>query len=132
MEAQVNLLRSIGRSVRIDVIIADFCMTAYCLLLIIFDSSNVAPAFLFGFTPFGVRMLYKASKFYGLCYIHKAMILHSLCVSFCCAYHAGIGFGRALYPMRWIMFLSGLVLIIVLSYNQFIQYLAWRKNLLSK
>lgn len=118
MEKQITLIKSIGRSVRIDVIIADICMTLYCLYLIITDSSNVAPAFLFGFTPFGVRMLLKASQFYGLCYIHKAMIIHSLCVSFCCAYQAGVGFGSALYVMRWIMFSSGLTLLLQLSYIQ--------------
>lgn len=124
----MTLIRTIGRCVRMDVIIADVCMTVYCLFLIITDTSNVAPAFLFGFTPFGVRMLIKASEFYGLCYIHKAMILHSLSVAFCCAYHAGVGFGNALYPMRWIMFITGLILIAILSYNQLTQYLVWRKK----
>lgn len=128
MQSQLNLIHAIGKCVRMDVIVADMCMTVYCLFLIITDSSNVAPAFLFGFTPFGVRMLLKASKFYGLCYIHKAMIIHSLAVAFCCAYQSGIGFGGALYPMRWMMFITGLILILHLLCSQIKKYLLWRKK----
>lgn len=84
--------------------------------------------FLFGFTPFGVTMLLKASDLYGLCNIHKWMIAHVLAVSCCMMFEYEVGFGCMLRPMRALMFALGLALIIKLSLSSAKAYKTWKRS----
>ena len=45
------------------------------------------------------------------------MIIHSLFVYCCCIYQAEVGFGNILGIMRWIMFISGFILILFIIFN---------------
>ena len=71
----------------------------------------------FGFTPFGVYELYRAGKLFHLCKTYNLMIVHNLLVYCCCLYQAQIGFDSQLCAMRWIMFISGFILILFIIFK---------------
>ena len=109
-----QLLKTIQKEIKFGVIFTDVLMTLYVLWLILTNTSTWIIGVLFGFTPFGILELFRANKLFGLCKIHKAMLLHTAAVYFCCIYQAQWGFGAHLSYMRWIMFLWGFALILIL------------------
>ena len=128
----MTLIRKIGNDVRRDVLVADLVMTLYCLYLIVADSSTLWVGFVFGFTPYGARMLMKASEFYHLCFIHKAMIIHIVLVEMCVMWQAEVGFGDLLPYFRWVMFLIGLGLWSQLGVRQLKLYRIWKRMRLER
>lgn len=113
---KLSLLKSLGNEIKIGIIISDIIMTIYVLWLICTNQSSWIPGAIFGYTPFGVWLLYRANKLYSLCLIHKLMMFHTFAIFICCMIQAYVGFGDYLYIMRWMMFITGMLLIIKLSY----------------
>ena len=114
MDKTFSLLKKIGEEIKYSVVITDLIMTLYCLWLIITNTSSWIPGVLFGYTPFGIWLLLKANKLFKFCLIHKLMLLHTGAVYCCCVYQAYYEFEEYLGLFRWIMFLSGLYLIVSL------------------
>lgn len=112
------LLRAMSKEIKIGVIATDILLTIYVLWLIITNTSTALVGELFGYTPFGLYLLLRANKVFGLCMLHKAMLAHSGAVFLCCVIQSEIGFGDMLSMFRWLMFLWGLFLIIVLFVKQ--------------
>lgn len=112
MENKYRLIKNIETEVKFIVVLTDVIMTFYVLWLIITNTSIWIPGAIFGFTPLGAYELFRAGKLFHLCKTYKLMIIHSLLIYCCCIYQAEIGFSNQLAPMRWIMFISGIVLII--------------------
>lgn len=110
-----RLLKKIEREIKLGVILTDIIMTVYVMWLIATNDSTWLIGVLFGFTPFGAFELLRASKLFNFCITHKLMLSHTVAVYLCCVYQAQIGFGSILPIMRWIMFISGLILILVLT-----------------
>lgn len=115
-----TLLRRIGKEVQYSVIGTDVVMTIYVLWLIITNTAHWIPGVLFSWTPIGAWLLLRANRLFHLCVLHKLMLIHSFLVYCCCVYQAQFGFGILLYPMRWLMFISGVLLIIQLIFKQVI------------
>lgn len=111
------LLKKISLEIKIGVVLMDILMTLYVLWLIITNTSTWLVGALLGFTPFGAYELLRADKLFGFCIVHKLMIWHIVAVYCCCIFQAKIGFGVALPYARWIMFISGVYLIIKLIKN---------------
>ena len=109
------LLKKIEREINLGVIIPDMIMTIYVMRLIATNDSTWIIGVLFGFTPFGAFELLRASKLFNFCITHKLMLLHTVLVYLCCVYQAQIGFRFILPIMRWIMFITGLILILILT-----------------
>ena len=120
MNSTYSLIKKIGREVKCSVILTDVVMTLYVLWLIITNTTHWLLGVLFGWTPLGTLMLFRANKLFNLCLTHKLMIIHSFLVYMCCVYQAYYGFGNLLYPMRIIMFTSGFILIVItiIKYNK--------------
>lgn len=114
---RVSLLRQIEKEIKLGVIIIDIFMTLYVLWLILTNTSTWLVGVVFGYTPLGVFWLFKASKLFNLCYIHKSMLMHTTLVYGCCVWQAQYGFGDYLYIARWTMFLTGFLLIQILLYK---------------
>lgn len=114
MNAQLKLLKKIGKEVQYNVIITDIIMTIYVLWLIVTNTVHWLPGVLFSWTPIGAWLLLRANKLFHLCCIHRMMLVHSFLVYMCCVYQAQFGFGNILYPMKWLMFISGVLLIVQL------------------
>ena len=112
MEDHKTLLRQICDEIRFGVVFTDFLMTIYVLWLIITNTSSWIPGAILGYSIFGAFELFRASKLFNLCIIHKLMLVHSGLVYSCCIYQAHYGFEEQLVYMRWLMFLSGLYLIL--------------------
>lgn len=112
MENKYKLIKHIETEVKLVVALTDIIMTFYVLWLIITNTSTWIPGALFGFTPLGAYELFRAGKLFHLCKTYKLMIIHSLLIYCCCLYQAQFGFGNNLSAMRWIMFISGFILII--------------------
>lgn len=112
MYSPLELLKEISKEVKYSVVLTDVILTLYVLWLIITNTSHWLPGVLFSWTPIGTWLLLRANKLFQLCLIHRLMIFHSFIVYLCCVYQVQYGFGILLYPMRWLMFLSGLFLII--------------------
>lgn len=112
MEDHKTLLRQICDEIRFGVVFTDFLMTIYVLWLIITNTSSWIPGAILGYSIFGAIELFRASRLFNLCIIHKLMLIHSGLVYSCCIYQAHYGFGEQLVYMRWIIFLSGLYLIL--------------------
>ena len=111
------LLKKISLEIKIGVVLMDILMTLYVLWLIITNTSTWIIGALLGFTPFGAYELLRADKLFGFCIVHKLMIWHIVAVYCCCIFQAKIGFDAALLYARWIMFISGVYLIIKLIKN---------------
>lgn len=111
MQDRIKVLKDIRDRIQKGIIITDIIMTLYVFWLIVTNTSSWIPGILFGFTPFGVWLLWEANKLFGFCLTQKLMLVHIVAVYMCCVYQAYIGFGDILYPMRWIMFISGVYLI---------------------
>lgn len=109
---KISQLKSIAKEIQIGVILIDILLTLYVLWLIITDTSSRVVGELFGFTPFGTYLLLRANKVFGLCWLHKLMLLHSSAVYICCIYQAEIGFANVLSEFRWVMFSWGVLLIL--------------------
>lgn len=116
-----QLLTTIQKEIKFGVVFIDVLMTLYVLWLIITNTSTWIIGVLFGFTPFGVLELFRANELFGLCKIHKAMLIHTTAVYFCCVYQAQWGFGWQLPYMRWLMFLWGVLLIVVLIIKRYVK-----------
>lgn len=114
----ITLLKSIENEIKYSVIITDIIMTIYVLWLILTNTSHWLPGILFGLTPYGTWLLLKANKLFHLCMTHKLMLIHSFMIYLCCIYQAQFGFGILLYPMRWVIFTIGFLLIIQLIYKK--------------
>lgn len=109
-----SLIRHIETEVKLVVAGTDIAMTLYVLWLIITNTSSWIPGVLFSFTPLGALELYRAGKLFNLCKTYNCMILHTLMVYICCVYQAHYGFGSMLPYFRWIMFLTGVILIVLI------------------
>lgn len=120
----------VGVCIRRDVILCEVAMTTYVLYLIITNNSNVWVGSIFGFSPWGVNMLFLASRIYGLCRLHKMMIIHISAVTGCIILHYEIGWGELLPIMRWLMFSSGAFLMGLLAKQEIKKYRVWtsRRN----
>lgn len=51
------------------------------------------------------------------CYLHKSLTVYSLVVDLCINFENYIGFGILLFPMRFLCFISGLILFFILIFN---------------
>ena len=59
------------------------------------------------------------SKTFGFCILHRAFILYTTLVTYCININTDIlGFGSLLTPIRWVLFMIGLVLIIIFIIKQ--------------
>lgn len=59
------------------------------------------------------------SKTFGFCILHRAFILYTTLVTYCININTDIfGFGSLLTPIRWALFMIGLVLIIIFIIKQ--------------
>lgn len=119
MENQVKLINKIGKEIKYSVVFTDIMLTIYVLWLILTDTAHWLPGALLEYTPIGLWLLLKANKIFNLCIVHRIMLIHSFLVYCCCIYEAYYRFGIMLQPMRWIMFISGLCLIIQLIIKQY-------------
>lgn len=119
MEKKYRLIKNIETEVKFIVVLADVIMTLYVLWLIITNTSTCILGFIFGFTPLGAYELFRAGKLFHFCKTYKLMIIHSLSIYCCCIYQAEIGFSNQLVTMRWIMFISGIILIISVIFKLF-------------
>lgn len=119
MDKTFSLLKKMGKEIKYSVVIIDLIMTMYCLWLIITNTSSWILGILFGYTPVGIWLLLKADKLFNFCLTHRLMLLHTSAVYFCCLYQAYWGFGEYLGLFRWIMFLSGLYLIVSLIVKRY-------------
>ena len=128
MEKKHKLIKNIEIEVKLVVILTDVIMTLYVLWLIITNTSTWIPGALFGFTPFGAYELYRAGKLFHLCKTYNLMIVHNLLVYCCCLYQAQIGFGSQLCAMRWIMFMSGFILILFIIFKFYHCHECYNKN----
>lgn len=117
MEKKYRLIKNIETEVKLVVVLTDVIMTLYVLWLIITNTSTWILGVIFGFTPLGAYELFKAGKLFNLCKTYKCMIIHSLFIYCCCIYQAKIGFGNQLNIMRWIMFISGFILILFIIFK---------------
>lgn len=115
---KLSILRQIELEIKIGIIIIDIIMTLYVLWLIITNSSTWLVGVLFGFTPFGVFELIRAGKLFNLCICHKLMLFHIMAVYCCCIYQAYIGFGDTLAIMRWITFIIGFILLLLVLFKK--------------
>lgn len=115
MESKAALIKKIGKEVQYSVVLTDVVLTLYVLWLIVTNTAHWLPGVLLGYTPVGIWLLLRANRLFHLCCVHRMMLIHSFLVYCCCVYQAYFGFGCILYPMRWLMFLSGLYLIIRLT-----------------
>lgn len=118
MENQVKLINKIGKEIKYSIVFTDIMLTIYVLWLILTDTAHWLPGALLGYTPIGLQLLLKSNKIFHLCIVHRAMLIHSFLVYCCCVYQAYYGFDDMLYPIRWVMFISGLCLIIQLIIKQ--------------
>lgn len=107
-----TLIKKIGKEVQYSVIITDIILTMYVLWLIVSNTAHWLPGVLFSWTPAGTWLLLRANRLFNFCTLHRLMIYHSFIVYACCVFQAQYGFGIFLYPMRWLMFITGLYLII--------------------
>lgn len=112
---KIFILKSISQEIKIGVIVTDILLTVYVLWLIITNTSTALVGEIFGYTPFGLYLLLRANKLFGLCLLHKLMLVHSGAVYLCCVVQSELGFGNMLDLFRWLMFLWGLMLIVMLS-----------------
>lgn len=117
METKYSLIKHIETEVKLLVGVTDIIMTLYVLWLIVTNTSIWIPGALFGFTPLGAYELFRAGKLFHLCTTYKLMIIHSLLIYCCCLYQAEYDFGKYLATMRWIMFLSGVILILLIIFK---------------
>lgn len=117
METKYKLIKDIETEVKFIVVLTDVIMTFYVLWLIITNTSTWILGTIFGFTPLGAYELFRAGKLFHLCKTYKCMIIHSLLIYCCCIYQAKIGFGNQLGAMRWIMFISGFILILFIIFK---------------
>ncbi len=117
METKHKLIKDIETEVKLIVILTDVIMTLYILWLIITNISTWIPGAIFGFTPLGAYELFRAGKLFHLCKTYKFMIIHSLLIYCCCIYQAEVGFSNILGTMRWIMFISGIILILFIIFK---------------
>lgn len=117
MEKKYKLIKTIETEVKFIVVLTDVIMTFYVLWLIITNTSTWILGAIFGFTPLGAYELFRAGKLFHLCKTYKCMIIHSLFVYCCCIYQAKIGFENQLSAMRWIMFISGFILILFIIFK---------------
>lgn len=122
MENQVKLINKIGKEIKYSVVFTDIMLTIYVLWLILTDTAHWLPGALLGYIPIGLQLLLKSNKIFHLCIVHRVMLIHSFLVYFCCIYQAYYGFGNMLYPIRWLMFVSGLCLITQLIIKQSIKH----------
>lgn len=118
MKDKLCLLKRISKEIKLGVVLTDVVMTLYVGWLIFTDTTHWLPGTLFSWTPLGIVLLLRANKLLGLCLTHKLMIYHSGLVYMCCVYQAYYGFGCTLPYFRWIMFITGLLLILNLSIKQ--------------
>lgn len=117
METKFRLIKHIETEVKLVVVFTDIIMTLYVLWLIVTNTSTWIPGALFGFTPLGAYELFRAGKLFHLCKTYKLMIIHSLLIYCCCIYQAKYNFGNQLETMRWIMFISGVILIVSIIFK---------------
>ena len=117
MEKKHKLIKDIETEVKLIVVLTDVIMTLYVLWLIITNTSTWIPGTIFGFTPLGAYELFRAGKLFHLCKTYKFMIIHSLLIYCCCIYQAKVGFSNILGTMRWIMFISGIILILFIIFK---------------
>ena len=117
METKHKLIKDIETEVKLIVVLTDVIMTLYVLWLIITNTSTWIPGTIFGFTPLGAYELFRAGKLFHLCKTYKFMIIHSLLIYCCCIYQAKVGFSNILGTMRWIMFISGIILILFIIFK---------------
>lgn len=117
MQEKLSILKQIEIELKIVVCLTDFLMTLYVLWLIITNNSTWVPGAIFGFTPFGAYELLRAGKLFHLCTTYKLMVLHTVAVYCCCIYQAQYGFGNTLPYFRWIMFITGLILALVIIFK---------------
>lgn len=117
METKYSLIKHIETEVKLLVGVTDIIMTLYVLWLIVTNTSTWIPGALFGFTPLGAYELFRAGKLFHLCATYKLMIIHSLLIYCCCLYQAEYDFGEYLATMRWTMFLSGVILILLIIFK---------------
>lgn len=115
MNDTYRLLKGISLKVKYSVVITDMILTVYVAWLIATDTAHWLSGMLFGYTPVGAYLLLRANKIFHLCLTHRLMIIHSFIVYLCCVYQAYYGFGIILYPMRWLMFTIGVILVITLK-----------------
>ena len=108
----IKLLRRIELEIKYGVVITDVIMTLYVLWLVLTNKSTWIIGVLFGFTPFGVIEILRASKLFHLCVCHKLMLIHTLAVYLCCLYQAYYDFGDILPLIRYIMLFTGLTLML--------------------
>lgn len=129
IQDKCSLLRRIEFEIKVGVILTDIIMTFYVLWLIITNDSSWIPGALFGFTPFGAYELYRAGTLFHLCRTHKCMLIHIVAVYCCCIYQAQFGFGDTLAAMRWIMFITGFILMLIITFKALMNYeLCYKKN----
>lgn len=121
MDTKILLIKKIEKEVKYSVVITDLIMTIYVLWLIITSTSHWLPGILFGLTPYGTWLLFRANRLFHLCILHRLMLVHSFIVYGCCVYQAYFGFGELLYPARWIMFSSGFLLFLQLVIGRLIK-----------
>lgn len=114
MQEKLTLIKQIEFEVKTMVVLIDVLMTLYVLWLIITNTSTWIPGAIFGFTPFGAYELIRAGKLFHLCTAYKLMVTHTVAVYCCCIFQAEYGFGITLSYFRWIMFISGLMLAIII------------------
>jgi hypothetical protein len=119
-EERQKLIKIIADEVKLGVVYIDIAMTVYVLWLLLTNYSSWLPEVVLGFTPLGVTLILRASQLFHLCWCHKLMLFHSCAVHICCVFQANYGFGIFLYPLRWTMFISGSILIVLIIRQYFI------------
>lgn len=61
----------------------------------------------------GGLLMVISSTLFDMCRLHKAGVWYTIATTACIEFQRWVGFGVMLTPMRWIMFIIGVILIIL-------------------
>lgn len=93
-------------------VLGSLVMCIHCLTLIQGVSTQCVE-FIYDTSVITTILMIVASYALQFCIWHRLCIVYTYLVGVCIDYERNFGFGSALTPMRWIMFILGIVLIVM-------------------
>lgn len=107
-----RLFRTIERMLQLNVVLGDAIMTVHCALLLTGSQLWIAE-FVAGYSALGFVSLLMASYLLHFCWRFRLCLIHSFLVGCCIIFQREYGFDMLLSPMRWVMFVSGVITILL-------------------
>lgn len=114
-----NLFKFINSFLKYYVVCGSLIMTIHCFLMLISIDTWMVDLVI-GLSLGGFLSLFITSFILKYCWLYRNFLIHQFLVSSCITWYVYIGFGFMLYPMLWIMFLYGFILILLLIKQRFI------------